>query len=248
MNPYERWDDWEWERAAQELGRERGYIFEQKPRKRNYSRKSGGFGPLEHWTNLQKKAALAAVFFLLIFFASRGEDMLSQGIYAVYQGTVQSSNYYDSLNGMALQVLGMSRDMTSVPVDSSMQGKFIPPVSGKVMAGFGKSGGDQASLHNGIDVASALGIPVVAPYQGVITYVGEDPQLGRVVKLDFGNGWTGVLGNFGDINVTEGQKVETGQVIGTVGLSAPLKKTWLHIELRKDGVPVDPLPYFIPAN
>lgn len=248
MNPYERWDDWEWERAAQEVGRERGFSNEEWPRKRSYTTKKKRLDPLHQWTGLQKKATLSVVFFLLIFFASKGEDMLSQGVYAAYQGTVQSSNYYASLNGMALQVLGMSIDNKSTPVDATMQGKFIPPVSGKVMAGFGEAGEGQASLHNGIDVASALGIPVVSPYQGVVTLVGEDPQLGRVVKLDFGNGWTGVLGNFGDIAIAQGQRVEAGQVLGTVGLSAPLKKTWLHIELRKDGVPVNPLPYLVPAN
>ena len=247
MNPYERWDDWEWEKAAQEVGRERGFKYEQWPRKPSTSKRKR-LGPMYQWTSLQKKAALSAVFFLMVFFASKGEDMLSQGIYSAYQGTVQSSNYYTSLNNMALQVLGMSVADKSTPVDANMQGKFIPPVSGKVMAGFGSAGGDQASLHNGIDVASALGIPVVAPYQGVVTFIGEDPQLGRVVKLDFGNGWTGVLGNLGDIAVEKGQRVETGQVLGTVGLSAPLKKTWLHIEFRKDGVPVDPLPYLVPAN
>ncbi|WP_018305625.1 murein hydrolase activator EnvC family protein [Desulfitobacterium hafniense] len=248
MNPYERWDDWEWERAAQEVGRERGFNYEERPRKRPYTRKKKPLGPLYQWTGLQKKAALSVTFFLMVFFASKGEDMLSQGIYTAYQGTVQSSNYYASLNDMALQVLGMSIENKSTAVDATMQGKFIPPVSGKVMAGFGGAGEGQAGLHNGIDVASALGIPVVAPYQGVVTHVGEDPQLGRVVKLDFGNGWTGVLGNFGDIAVAEGQRVDSGQVLGSVGLSAPLKKTWLHIELRKDGVPVDPLPYLVPAN
>ncbi|HHY25676.1 MAG TPA: M23 family metallopeptidase [Desulfitobacterium dehalogenans] len=248
MNPYERWDDWEWEKAAQEVGREKGFNYGEWPRKRSYITKKKRLGPLYHWTDLQKKATLSVVLFLMIFFASKGEDMLSQVVYSAYQGTVQSSNYYASLNGMALQVLGMSMGNKSTPVDAAMQGKFIPPVSGKVMAGFGGGGEGQAGLHNGIDVASALGIPVVAPYQGVVTHVGEDPQLGRVVKLDFGNGWTGVLGNFGDIAVNEGQRVDIGQVLGTVGLSAPLKKTWLHIELRKDGVPVDPLPYLVPAN
>ncbi|MEL1133930.1 peptidoglycan DD-metalloendopeptidase family protein [Desulfitobacterium sp. THU1] len=248
MNPYERWDDWEWERAAQEVGRERGYRSEEWPRKRPYMTKRKRLGPLYQWTGLQKKTTLAVAFFLMVFFASKGEDVISEGLYSAYQGTVQSSNYYASLNGMALQVLGMGVDNKSTPVDASMQGRFIPPVSGKVMAGFGEAGEGQASLHQGIDVASALGIPVIAPYQGVVTLVGEDPQLGRVIKLDFGNGWTGVLGNFGDIGVTVGQRVEAGEALGTVGLSAPLKKTWLHIEFRKDGVPVDPLPYLVPAN
>ena len=250
MNPYERWDDWEWERAAQEVGRERGIRYEDWPRRRTYQKRRRKLEPLYTWTGMQKKALLSVFFFLLIFFASKGEDIVSKGIYSVYHGTVESGNIYASLNGMALQVLGMSgMEVESPPVDAAMKGRFIPPVSGRVMAGFGEvDSKGEASIHNGIDVGSALGIPVVSPYPGVVTLVGEDPQLGRMIKLDFGNGWTGVLGNFGDISVQKGQRVQAGQSLGTVGLSAPLKKTWLHFELRKDGKPVNPLPYIMPSN
>lgn len=248
MNPYERWDDWEWEKAVQELSRKRDYRSSNNWRpKGSYSRRRP-FRPLKTWTGLQKKAALSAVFFLLVFFAAQGEDTLSKGVYTAYKGAVHSGNYYTALNDTALQVLGMKTEIKSTPVDSTMVGQFLPPVSGKVMAGFGQKDEGNGSLHNGIDVASALGIPVVAPYQGIITFVGEDPQLGRVVKLDFGSGWTGVLGNFGDVYVSPGQLVERGEALGTVGLSAPLKKTWLHIELHKDGVPVNPMDYFLPPS
>jgi septal ring factor EnvC (AmiA/AmiB activator) len=199
---------------------------------------------------MQKKATLSVLLFLMIFFASKGQDVISKGVYAVYRGSVESGDVYASLNGMAMQVIGMSgMEVESTPVNASMKGKFLPPVSGRVMAGFGETDSKgEASLHNGIDVGSALGIPVVSPYSGVVTLIGEDPQLGRIIKLDFGEGWTGVLGNLGDVSVQNGQKIEAGQVLGTVGLSAPLKKTWLHFELRKDGKPVDPLPYIIPSN
>ena len=136
-----------------------------------------------------------------------------------------------------------------------MKGQFVPPVSGKVVAAFGATGegGSNAvgSVHNGIDVdpgEKALGTKVVSPAAGVVTIVGEDSQLGKIVKLDFGDGWTSVLGNLGDITVKQGQRVEKGSAIATVGLSAPLKKPWLHFELRKDNVPVDPLPYLTPSK
>lgn len=250
MNPYERWDDWEWERAAHEVGRERGIRNEEGPRRRTYPSRRRKPELLNTWTGIQKKATLSVVFFLLIFFASKGEDIVSTGVYSMYRGTVESGNIYASLNGMALQVLGMSgMGVDTLPVDATMQGKFLPPVSGRVMAGFGEvDSKGEANLHQGIDVASALGIPVVAPFQGVVSLVGEDSQLGRLVKIDFGNGWTGVLGNLGDISVQKGQRVTAGQALGTVGLSAPLKKTWLHFELRKDGKAVNPLPYLIPSN
>jgi murein DD-endopeptidase MepM/ murein hydrolase activator NlpD len=136
-----------------------------------------------------------------------------------------------------------------------MKGQFLPPISGKVVAAFGDvgEGGNNAkgSIHNGIDVEPvehALGAQVVSPAAGVVTTVGEDSQLGKIVKVDFGDGWTTVLGNFGDISVVKGQQIEKGSVLGTVGLSAPLKKPWLHFELRKNNVPVNPLPYLTPSQ
>ena len=88
-------------------------------------------------------------------------------------------------------------------------------------------------------------MPVVSPADGVVTLVGEDPQLGKIAKVDFGNGWTTILGNLGDISVQKGQRVQKGETLGSVGLSAPLKKPWLHFELRKDNQPVNPIPYLI---
>lgn len=248
MNPFERWDDWEWERAAQEVGRERGTKYEDWPVKRNPPKRSKR-EILYTWTGIQKKSALAVAFFLMIFFASKGEDILSHSIYSVYQGTIQNGNLYASMNDMVKEALGMGPlGVKSTPVDATMQGKFVPPLSGPVTAPFGSMDSQgKGSIHNGIDIGSALGIPVVSPYKGVVTQVGDDPQLGRLVKLDFANGWTTVLANLGDVNVQKGQAVQAGDVIGTVGLSAPLKKPWLHFELRKNGRPVNPLPYLTPS-
>lgn len=248
MNPFERWDDWEWEKAAQEVGRERGMKYDDWPVKRSRPKRSNR-DILYSWTGSQKKAVLAVTFFLLVFFASKGEDGLSKTIYSVYQGTVQSGDLYTAMNDMAKQAMGLGPiGSKSTPVDATMKGKFVPPLSGPVTAPFGAMDSEgKGSIHNGIDVGSALGIPVVAPFTGVVVQVGEDPQLGRLVKLDFSNGWTSILANLGDVKVKEGQAVQTGEVIGTVGLSAPLKKPWLHFELRKDGKPVNPLPYLVPS-
>lgn len=248
MNPFERWDDWEWEKAAQEVGRERGKKYEDWPVKRNRPKRSNR-DILYSWTGSQKKAVLAVTFFLLIFFASKGEDGLSKTVYSVYEGTVQSGDLYTAMNGMAKEAMGLGPiGSKSTPVDATMKGKFVAPLSGPVTAPFGAIDSEgKGSIHNGIDVGSALGIPVLAPFTGVVVQVGEDPQLGRLVKLDFSNGWTSILANLGEVKVKEGQAVQTGEVIGTVGLSAPLKKPWLHFELRKDGKPVNPLPYLVPS-
>ncbi|TGE32014.1 M23 family metallopeptidase [Desulfosporosinus sp. Sb-LF] len=258
MNPFERWDDWEWERAIHEVGKEQGRgksaprFNPQLGRYRNPV-KTGWGNWLNHWNGTQKRSLISAIVFLLIFFSANSSDPFSQMIHSVYRSAMDSANYYDSLNGMAKDALSMggvgSKD---VPVDAKMKGQFLPPISGQVVAGFGEKGegGSNAvgSIHNGIDVESALGIPVIAPASGIVTLVGEDPQLGKIVKLDLGDGWTTVLGNLGGISVQKGQRIEKGNVLGTVGLSAPLKKPWLHFELRKNNQPVNPIPYLVPPK
>ena len=247
MNPYERWDDWEWERAAQEVGKESGISPRWKPKHSKPNFKTGGGDFIKQLTNGQKRVLMAALAFLTLFFSAYSQDPISQAIHSVYRNAMNGKNLYTAMNGMAKEAVGLG-DLkpASVPVDVTMQGRFFPPVSGPVVAGFGETSKDEKGktiTHYGIDVGSALGVSVVAPDIGVVTSTGIDPQLGKIVKLDHGDGWTSVLGNLGDVNVQKGSRVQKGEVIGTVGLSAPLKKPWLHFEIRKNNQAVNPLPY-----
>lgn len=254
MNPFERWDDWEWERAIHEVGKEQGRGTSARPKQnsRNYRNppKTGWGNLLKHWNGTQKRSVVAAILFLLVFFSANNSDQVSHAVHSLYQGTVNSANFYESLNGMAKDALSIGGVSSKAdPVDAKMLGQFLAPLSGQVMAGFGEKGNGTTNplgtVHNGIDVGSSLGTPVVSPAAGVVTLVGLDPQLGNIVKVDLGDGWTTILGNLGDISVRQGQRVEKGEVLGKVGLSAPLKKPWLHFELRKDNQPLNPIPYLI---
>lgn len=253
MDPFERWDDWEWERAIQEVGKERGrgksspLMKAQTRRPRNTEKPASRFF-LDHWNGSQKRTLMAAFLFLMVYFSANSSDVFSEQIHSLYSSAMASGDYYASLNGMAKEAISLGGvGTTSVPVDSTKIGQFLPPISGQVVAGFGEVGeggtNEVGTVHEGIDVLSALGVSVVSPAGGIVTFVGEDSQLGKIVKVDFGDGWTTVLGNLGEISVVKGQQVTKGKVLGTVGLSAPLKKPWLHFELRKDNKPVNPLPY-----
>lgn len=242
MNPFERWDDWEWEKAIQELERERGG----RPPvggKRPYRRKTSKQDWLKSWSLLQKRTLLSALLFLTLFFSANGEDPAARAVRAVYDQGMGSGSYFAAMNEMAREAIGLGGlPSPALPVDVDMQGKFLPPLSGPVVAEFGIKN-KEGQVHNGIDVQSSLGTKVVAPYDGVVTFVGEDPQLGKIITMDFGDGWTATLGNLGEVFIEENEVVLKGSPVGTVGLSAPLKQPWLHLELRKDGQAVDPLPY-----
>jgi len=65
---------------------------------------------------------------------------------------------------------------------------------------------------------------------------------GKHVRIDHG-GWTTIYGHLSRIDVTVGQQVQVGQVLGRSGNTGMSTGPHLHLELRKGSTPVDPLPY-----
>jgi murein DD-endopeptidase MepM/ murein hydrolase activator NlpD len=245
MNPFERWDDWEWERAAQEIGRDqRGYDRDNQ-RERRYYFEGGGPSKdfLEILNGSQKRVILSALLFLTIVFSSRGEDFLSQHVYSFYRTGMDSGNLYTALNSMAKEAMGIPGG-DSMAVNAQVQGIFYPPVAGAVKVGFERKSFD-GGISSGIEIESSLGTPVLCPQEGVVLDVSINESLGKMIKINFGNGWTGIIGNLGEVHVQQGDPVSMGLKLGTVGLSSTRQKPWLYLEIQKNSKPVNPIPYLI---
>ncbi|HVY87789.1 MAG TPA: peptidoglycan DD-metalloendopeptidase family protein, partial [Hyphomonadaceae bacterium] len=75
----------------------------------------------------------------------------------------------------------------------------------------------KTAFHEGADLASRLGAPIVATAPGTITYAGMRGTYGRVVEIDHGGGFKTRYGHMNSISVTTGAKVAIGQKIGTMG-------------------------------
>ncbi|MGI5901542.1 MAG: murein hydrolase activator EnvC family protein [Desulfitobacteriia bacterium] len=248
IDPLQRWDDWEWEKAAQDIGRKYNYHYadlRDRRKDENYyyfsERKEPGL--IGKWSGSQKRVLLSALLFLTLVFSSKGEDFLSSKVYSVYRSGMEQGSLYPVLNTMAKEALGFSTS-DSIAVNVPIEGLFYPPVGGAVKVGFlGK--GLAGEVSKGIEIESALGTPVFSPREGVIMEVYEDEKMGKVIKINFSDGWEGVLGNLGEINVKKGDPVAKGAELGTVGLSSQRKKPWLYLELRHDGRAVNPLNYLI---
>jgi septal ring factor EnvC (AmiA/AmiB activator) len=156
---------------------------------------------------------------------------------------MDSGNLYVALNSMAKEAMGIP-DEESMPIDSQLQGIFYPPVAGKVKVGF--QGKDYYSNpSNGIEIESSLGTPVLCPEEGVVLEISESDSLGKVIRINFGNGWEGVLGNLAEVTVRQGDPVSMGLKLGTVGISPTRQKPWLYLEISKNGKPVNPFNYLI---
>ncbi|MGE4093326.1 MAG: peptidoglycan DD-metalloendopeptidase family protein [Candidatus Binatia bacterium] len=97
--------------------------------------------------------------------------------------------------------------------------------------------------HNGVDLAAPYGTPVHAVASGRVTFIGRQSGYGNIVKIDHPGPYeTGYahLQQFAE-GLTEGEKVEKGQLIGYVGSTGLATGPHLHFELLKEGVFVNPL-------
>jgi murein DD-endopeptidase MepM/ murein hydrolase activator NlpD len=95
--------------------------------------------------------------------------------------------------------------------------------------------------HTGLDLYGGTGTPISAPASGRIVYAGFLEVRGNVTFIDHGWGvFTGYL-HQSTIDVSIGDWVETGQLIGTVGGTGRVTGPHLHWEVWVGGVPVDPL-------
>ncbi|MBN2397362.1 MAG: M23 family metallopeptidase [Deltaproteobacteria bacterium] len=102
----------------------------------------------------------------------------------------------------------------------------------------------QREFHRGIDVATEIGKPVVAPADGVISRIAEERGMGNLLEINHGNGLVTVYGhllNRGDVK--RGQKVKRGDIIGYVGNSGRSTGPHLHYGICKDGIYIDPRRY-----
>jgi murein DD-endopeptidase MepM/ murein hydrolase activator NlpD len=126
-------------------------------------------------------------------------------------------------------------------------GTFGFPLEGELRttAPFGQrrsySGGPVTSYHSGHDYGADMGTPVLAPITGTVVLAEPLQVRGQVVILDHGLGVFTGFWHLSRIDVTEGQSVGRGEVIGLVGNTGLSTGPHLHWEMRVLGVPVDPL-------
>ncbi|MBI4125303.1 MAG: M23 family metallopeptidase, partial [Deltaproteobacteria bacterium] len=119
----------------------------------------------------------------------------------------------------------------------------VVPVRGWVTSDFGLRRSPltgRRQLHEGMDVASPYGAPVVATGDGVVTFSGRGGGLGQKIVIDHGYGLATVYGHNSGLMVKEGDRVRRGQIIASVGSSGRSTGPHLHYEVLVGGVPVDP--------
>lgn len=123
-------------------------------------------------------------------------------------------------------------------------GQLQWPLRGVLYARFGKKGKEP---HDGIDLSAPAGQPVKTAAPGQVIFAGEQKGYGLIAIVEHDGDLITLYAHNRDLRVKTGQKVREGQVVATVGDSGRTSGPHLHFEVRKDGVPVDPLDYLGPV-
>lgn len=120
-------------------------------------------------------------------------------------------------------------------------GSFVSPMGNlEISSAYGSRGGGR---HNGIDFRNPKGTPIYAVDDGVVTMASYKGSLGNIVKLSHGNGIETWYAHCDKMLVSVGTVVTKGQQIATVGITGRATGYHLHFEVRKNGVPQNPVNY-----
>lgn len=127
---------------------------------------------------------------------------------------------------------------------------FIRPVGGPITSPFGYRTHPifhSRIYHSGIDIGAGYGTPIKASNSGKVIMAGWYGGYGKVVIIDHGvvrgQPITTLYGHMSTINVSQGQKVHQGQIVGKVGTTGYSTGPHLHFEVRIKGQPRNPLNY-----
>ncbi|MDQ2087771.1 M23 family metallopeptidase [Herbivorax sp. ANBcel31] len=150
---------------------------------------------------------------------------------------------------------GQSQELDAV--EAVKVPKFIMPVHGDIILEFAidklvySKTLNEWRAHTGVGISSERGTPVKVVADGVVSNIKNDPRLGITIIVEHSKDLKTVYANLasGEM-VTPNQKVERGEVIGSVGNTASFKAadpSHLHFEVLKENQPVDPIK-FLPVD
>jgi murein DD-endopeptidase MepM/ murein hydrolase activator NlpD len=97
--------------------------------------------------------------------------------------------------------------------------------------------------HNGVDLAAPTGTPIYATADGNVSKAEWFSSYGLYVSLEHGADIQTRYGHMSRLNVSAGQRVQKGDIIGYVGSTGRSTGPHLHYEVRIAGQAVNPLPY-----
>ncbi len=137
----------------------------------------------------------------------------------------------------------LSEDMAA---HYSLRGIFASPLPGRITSAMGLRThpvGGFRGRHTGIDLAAHEGTNIAAAADGMVTQTGEGEYIGKFVVLKHKDSYTTIYGHCSQILTSPGKTVKKGKIIARSGQTGRVTGPHLHFEIRKNGIPQNPLLY-----
>ena len=126
---------------------------------------------------------------------------------------------------------------------------MIMPVSGDVLMPFTAESTiyfatlDQYKANPALVISASEGSNIVACADAQVVSIYNDVQIGQAVTLDLGNGYYATYGQLENIQLSEGQFINQGDLIGTIATPTiyySVEGSNLYFAVNKDGSPINP--------
>lgn len=129
----------------------------------------------------------------------------------------------------------------------------IPPTAGYLSSGFGmrvspfsrsnEAGEGLLGYHTGLDISNALDTPIQVTADGEVVEAGWMDRYGWGVRVRHTDDQETLYAHLNRVDVKVGQKVSRGDILGAMGRSGNATGVHLHYEVRRNGKPVNPMPF-----
>ena len=126
--------------------------------------------------------------------------------------------------------------LTSLRFQQPAQGPYSSPFGLKRF--FNKQ---PRNPHSGLDIAAPIGAPIIAPAAGQVVDTGNYFFNGNTVIIDHGHGLTTMYCHMDRIDVKIGDKLNTGDPLGTIGKTGRVTGPHLHWSVSLNNTRVDPI-------
>ena len=103
----------------------------------------------------------------------------------------------------------------------------------------------QREFHQGFDISTRNGTPILATADGVVTFIGNKGFLGKTIIVDHGHGMVTRYGHCSKFLKKRGEKVKRWEPIALVGNTGRSTGPHVHYEVRLNGIPVNPYKYIL---
>ena len=182
------------------------------------------------------------------------EEAIAEGINEALETEEEQKN--EVVNNISEETVQETKSNIVEPVkieEPKRELEFMYPVEGEIIKEFAKENLvfsetlQEWIVHKGIDIKADRTTVVKASEEGTVKAIKNDPRYGLTVIIEHRDGYKTIYSNLLTTEfVAEGEQVEKGQTIGTVGNSAAFEiadEPHLHFELLKDEEPLNPTLY-----